>query len=74
MTSIPMIGLTAPRFAVSASVVAATDVGAAAYALAATFGHTEGTGASVTALVERIPGGVNADARPRTSVCRRSDL
>lgn len=80
MKSIQMTGLTAPRFAASASVVPATGLAAAPCELATTFGHAVGTSVSI---VERIPGGgagirvtgdANAYARPRTSVCRRPDL
>lgn len=75
MKSIQMIGLSAPRFAVSASVVPAAGLFAAPRELATTGGHAKATSVSIAARVERIPGGgANADARPRTSVCRRSDL
>lgn len=81
MKSIQTNGLTAPRFAASAS-VAPTGLAAAPCELAA-FGHAQETDVSIVARVDRIPGGrtgvsvtANASsfARPRTSVCRRLDL
>lgn len=83
MKSIQMTGLTAPRFAVSASVVPAPGLAAAQCGIATTIGHAEGISGSIGTLAERIPSGgtgvsVTADAsayaRPRTSVNQRSDL
>lgn len=78
MKRIQLTGTTGLRFAVPASVVPAGFT-AARYPFATTLGHTEASSVSIVALVERIPGvgtGVRhtPDARPRTSVCRRSDL